>query len=107
MKKFSLRDGKTGIFNNEIYTRKKAGELTDEDKAVLKATQKNIPFKFQKSKWYNLVIRIQGDTMQVSIDGKVAGSFTSKGIAHASKNKPAIVVAKQAMHFDDLVFKTP
>lgn len=107
MKQISLRDGKTGIFNNEIYAKKKAGTLDDKAKAILKATQKNIPFKFQKGKWYHLVIRIQGDTMQVSVDGKVAGSFQSKGIAHASKNKPAIVVAKQAMHFDDLVFKTP
>lgn len=107
MKQISLRDGKTGIFNNEIYAKKKAGTLDDKAKAILKATQKNIPFKFQKGKWYNLVIRIQGDAMQVSVDGKVAGYFQSEGIAHASKNKPAIVVAKQAMHFDDLVFKTP
>ncbi|MCM8541002.1 MAG: DUF1080 domain-containing protein [Lentisphaeraceae bacterium] len=107
MKQISLRDGKTGIFNNEIWAKKKAGKLDEESKAILKASQKVIPYKFQKGKWYSLKIRIQGDVMQVSIDDKVVGSFQSKGIAHSTKNKPAIVVAKQAMHFDDLVIKTP
>jgi len=107
LNQISLQDGKTGVFNNEIYEKKKAGKLDKETAALLKTKSTRIKYDFEKSKWYNLVIRIKGDLMQVFINGKVAGSFQSEGIAHATKNKPALVVAKQAMHFDNLVFKTP
>jgi len=103
----TLQDGKTGVFNNEIYEKRKSGKMDKETSALLKTKSTRIKYSFEKSKWYDLVIRIKGDEMQVFIDGKVAGSFKSDGIAHATKNKPALVVAKQAMHFDNLVFKTP
>lgn len=103
----TLRDGKTGNFKNEIWEKKKAGKLDSETEELLKTKSRNFKHSFESGKWYNLLVRIQKDTMQVLIDDKVVATFTSEGIAHTTKNKPALVVAKQAMHFDDLIIKTP
>lgn len=103
----TLRDGKTGNFKNEIWEKKKAGKLDSETQELLKSKTKDFKFNFEEGKWYSLVIRIQKETMQVLVDDKIIGTFSSEGIAHTTKNKPALVVAKQAMHFDDLIIKTP
>ena len=61
----SMRDGKTGIFKNEIWAKKKAGNLDNATKELLKTKQKNVSRKFEKGKWYKLQIRLKKDLMQV------------------------------------------
>ena len=108
MKDIILMDGKTGVFKKEIFDKKRAsGKLDDATLKMLKTKQKRIKFKFEQGKWYQFAVRIKGDLMQVFIDEKFIAEFRSEGIAHATKNKPALVVDKQAMHIDDVLVKVP
>lgn len=103
----TLRDGATGNFKNSIYKKVKAKQLDAKTKALLKTKQKNIPYKFKKGKWYNLLVRIQGDEMTVFLDGKMLGKHRSDGYAHATKDKLGIVTPKSEMHYDNLKILVP
>ena len=48
------------------------------------------------NEWHDLEVKITGETMQVSIDGKKIGSFESAGIAHSTKSRLRLAVGKQA-----------
>lgn len=105
--KVILRDGKTGVFKNEIYEMRKAGKADAATKALLKTKEASFPVKLKEDTWYAVTIRIKGDLIQLLIDGKQLGSFRSEGIAHATKNKIALVTPKQEMHYDNVVIKVP
>ena len=108
MKDIVLMDGKTGLVKKEIFDKKKAGgKLDAATLKMLKTKQKRVKFKFEQGKWYQFAVRIKGDLMQLFIDDKFIAEFRSEGIAHATKNKPALVVDKQAMHIDDMLIKVP
>ncbi len=106
-KKIILRDGKTGIFKNEIFEMKKAGPLDAATKALLKTKEAGFPVKLKPDQWYSITVRIKDDVMQALIDGKLVGSLRSEGIAHATKDKIGLVAPKQEMHFDNIVVKVP
>lgn len=102
-----LRDGKTGIFKNEIFEMSKAGKLDAATKELLKTKEARFPVKLETNKWYSVSVRIQGDLMQAFIDGKLIGSLRSEGIAHATKDKIGLVTAGQEMHYDNVTVKVP
>lgn len=106
--KVTLRDGKTGVFNNEIFKKRRAKEkLTAEEQAILKRTQAVFPVKLEKDKWYAVTVRIKGDLMQAFIDGKLIGSLRSPGIAHATKDKIGLVTPKESIHYDNVSVRVP
>ena len=106
--KVTLRDGKTGVFNNEIFKKRQSKEkLTAEEQAILKKTQAVFPVKLEKDKWYTVTVRIKGDLMQAFIDGKLIGSLQSPGIAHATKDKIGLVTPKESIHYDNVIVKVP
>jgi len=106
--KVTLRDGKTGVFNNEIFKKRRAKEkLTKAEQAILKRTQATFPVKLEEGKWYTVNVRIKGDLMQAFIDGKLVGSLRSEGIAHQTKDKIGIVTPKQSIHYDNVIVKVP
>ena len=106
-KSLTFKDGKTGIFKNEIWAKKKAGKLDAATTKLLKTKQQKLNYTFKKGEWYKLIIRIKGNEMQAFINGELAGSFKSQGIAHSSKNHLALVTAKQAMHIDNVKVRIP
>ncbi|HAH45577.1 MAG TPA: hypothetical protein DCM07_12120 [Planctomycetaceae bacterium] len=106
--KIILRDGKTGVFNNEICKKRQSKEkLTPEEQAILKKTQAVFPVKLEKNKWYTVTVRIKGDLMQAFIDGRLIGSLQSPGIAHATKDKIGLVTPKESIHYDNVIVKVP
>ncbi len=106
--KVTLRDGKTGVFNNEIFKKRQAKEkLMAEEQAILKKTQAVFPVKLEKNKWYTVTVRIKGDLMQAFIDGRLIGSLQSPGIAHATKDKIGLVTPKASIHYDNVIVKVP
>lgn len=106
--KVTLRDGKTGVFNNEIFKKRRAKEkLTAKEQAILKRTQATFPVKLEEGKWYTVNVRIKGDLMQAFIDGKLVGSLRSEGIAHQTKDKIGLVTPKQSIHYDNVIVKVP
>tara|TARA_R110002095_G_scaffold105757_2_gene92558 strand:- start:8082 stop:8783 length:702 start_codon:yes stop_codon:yes gene_type:complete len=106
--KVTLRDGKTGVFNNEIFKKRQAKEkLTAEEQAILKRAQADFPVKLAQHEWYTVTVRIKGDLMQAFIDGKLIGSLRSEGIAHASKDKIGLVTPKVSIHYDNVKVRVP
>ncbi|HCO21647.1 MAG: hypothetical protein CME31_27805 [Gimesia sp.] len=106
--KVTLRDGKTGVFSNEIFKKRRSKEkLTAEEQTILKKTQADFSVKLDKEKWYTVTVRIKGDLMQAFIDGKLIGSLQSPGIAHATKDKIGLVTPKESIHYDNVIVKVP
>jgi hypothetical protein len=103
----SLSDAKTGGFTLEggLYERKKAKELTDDDKKLLagKAKWTNSPLSLKE--WHTLVVRTAGDEMTASIDGKPVASFTSTGIGHDTKSLVSLTTNLVDIEYDDFSIK--
>jgi hypothetical protein len=99
----NLADAKTGGFNLEggLYDRKKANQLTDDEKKMLASKQKRVPAKIALSEWHTLIVTTSGDTISVSIDGKEVGSFTSAGIAHDTKSLVSLTTNAVDVEYDD------
>ena len=84
----NLADAKTGGFKlvGGLYDRKKAKQLTEDEKKMFAGKRKRISTKVSLNDWHTLVVTTSGDTISVSIDGKEAGHFVSLGIAHDTKS---------------------
>jgi hypothetical protein len=67
--------------------------------------KKVFPVKTAAGKWHDLVVRIQGDTVSVSIDGKEAGAFASEGFAHPTKKMLRLSVPHDAVVDDVKIWK--
>lgn len=103
----NMADAKTGGFNLEggLYDRKKANQLTDDEKKMLASKQKRFPGAVSLNEWHVLVVTTQGDTIRVSINGKDAGSFQSPGIAHDTKSLVSLTTNPVDVHYDDFSVK--
>lgn len=107
-KSVQIHDGKTGIFVKEIRDKRKAGEkLSPDTLAMLKTKSTSIPVDLDTAAWHNLLIRIVGDILTVSIDGKEIGSLKSEGIAHPTKSNMNITTTKREVHYDNFSIKAP
>jgi hypothetical protein len=103
----SVADAKTGGFNLEggIYDRKKANQLTDEEKKMLAAKGTRFPVKLALNDWHTLVVQTKGDEISVAIDGKPVGSFKSPGVAHETKSLVSLTTNAVDVHYDDFTIK--
>jgi hypothetical protein len=103
----NLADAKTGGFNLEggLYDRKKANQLTDEEKKMLAAKAKRVPAKISLGEWHTLVVQTHGDEITVTIDGKEAGSFKSPGINHDTKSLISLTTNAVDVEYDDFSIK--
>ncbi len=103
----NLSDAKTGGFNLEggLYDRKKANQLTAEDKAMLSTKAKTFPVSLSLQEWHTLVVQTKGDELSVSIDGKPVGSFKSAGITHDTKSLVSLTTNAVDVHYDDFSVK--
>lgn len=106
--KLTLYDGKTGIFKKEIRDKRKAGEKLDEaTQAMLQTKTSRHDLKLDPQAWHDLRIRIEGDVMQVFIDGEKAGQLKSEGIAHASKSNMNLTTVDREVHYDHFALRAP
>lgn len=103
----NLADAKTGGFNLEggLYERKKANQLTEDEKKMLAAKAKRLPTKISLQDWHTLVVQTKGDTITVSIDGKEAGGFQSAGIAHDTKSLISLTTIPVDVEYDEFSIK--
>ena len=103
----NLSDAKTGGFNLEggFYDRKKANQLTPEDKKMLAAKQTRAQTKISLDEWHTLVVTTSGDTIRVSIDGTEVCSFSSPGIAHDTKSLVSLTTNAVDVEYDDFSIK--
>ncbi len=102
----SVADAKTGNFRNDIYEKRKSpAGLSAEEKAELQTKAKNFPGKLALQDWHTLVVRTKGDTVEVNIDGKLAGTFQSEGIAHETKTLVSLTTNRVDVQYDDFSIK--
>ena len=103
----NLADAKTGGFDltGGLYDRKKANQLTADEKKMLASKAKRLPVKLSLEEWHTLVVETQGDELLVSIDGKDVGSFKSEGIAHDTKSLVSLTTNGVDVHYDDFSLK--
>ena len=103
----NLADAKTGGFDlsNGLYDRKKANQLTEDEKKMLTTKQKRVPSKISLNDWHTLVVQTQGDTINISIDGKEVGSFQSPGITHDTKSLISLTTNPVDVEYDDFSLK--
>lgn len=103
----TMSDAKTGGFTleNGLYDRKKANQLTEDEKKMLATKSKREPVKLKLEEWHTLVTRTQGDEVEVLIDGKKAGSFKSEGIAHETKSLVSLTTNPVDVEYDDFSIK--
>jgi hypothetical protein len=102
-----LSDAKTGGFDltGDLYARKKANQLTDEEKKLLATKQQRFPVKISLQDWHTLVVQTEGDEIRVSIDGQSVGSFKSLGIRHDTKSLVSLTTNPIDVHYDDFSLK--
>jgi hypothetical protein len=102
----TVADAKMGNFKNEYYEKRSKPEgLSAEDKAFLQTKTKNFPVKVSLQDWHTLIARTKGDEVEVTIDGKVVGSFTSEGITHDSKSLVSLTTNRVDVQYDDFSIK--
>ncbi len=93
----TIKDEKTGIFRNDIFEMKKKDEKT---LAYLKTKEFSVPLKLVPKRWYPLEIKVHGESLQVFLDSSLLASFSSEGIAHSTKDRPAFVVSGKYVQLD-------
>lgn len=106
-KSVNLSDAKTGGFNLEggLYDRKKANQLTADDKKMLASKAKAFPVDLKLQGWHTLSITTKGEEIAVSIDGKAVGSFTSEGVGHDHKTLVSLTTNQVDVNYDDFSIK--
>ena len=103
----NLADAKTGGFDlsNGLYDRKKANQLTEDEKKMLATKQTRVAAKISLNDWHTLIVTTSGDTISVSIDGKETGSFKSPGINHDTKSLISLTTNPVDVEYDDFSIK--
>ena len=103
----NIADAKTGGFDlaNGLYDRKKANQLTADEKKMLATKQSRVPTKISLTEWHTLVVQTNGDELTVSIDGKPVGSFKSSGITHDTKSLISLTTNPVDVEYDDFSIK--
>ena len=99
-----IRDLKTGRMRLDVRDRAKAKRLTPADRKLLKTKEQRFPLALEADVWHDLEIQLVGDTMQVRIDGKLAGEFSSEGIGHPTKRRIRLAVNREAWVDDVEIF---
>ncbi len=81
----SIDDLKTGGANQKFAQKKKEKTLTPEDKKVIAGSKKTFPADLESGKWHSVLVTVKADQVDVSIDAKPIGGFSSPGFAHPKK----------------------
>ncbi|MDF1740695.1 MAG: hypothetical protein P1U86_16155 [Verrucomicrobiales bacterium] len=96
-----IADQKTGEMNLELRNAKKNGTLTNEQRKAVSAKGKTFPNPVSLNEWHQIYVTVKGEELTCSIDGELAGSFSSEGFAHETKTLLRLLVAKNA-YVDDV-----
>lgn len=101
-----LQDLKTGNMRLDIREARQAKTpLTDEQKQALKGKEKSIPNALEAGKWHDLLVTVEGDTLNVSLNGQKVGSHSSPGIAHPTKRLLRLAVPRNAVVDDVKIYR--
>ncbi|MCC6357040.1 MAG: hypothetical protein IT577_24400 [Verrucomicrobiae bacterium] len=93
-----LIDHKTGGMRNDIREARAAKRtLTAEQRQALVGKTKTSALRTETGKWHDLLVTIRGDELSISVDGRLATSLQSPGIAHPTKRLLRLSVPRNAI----------
>ncbi|MBG88856.1 MAG: hypothetical protein CMO80_18405 [Verrucomicrobiales bacterium] len=98
-----ITDLKTGRMNKAIREARQSGKATAAQKKLIENRSKRFKTKLKPDTWHDLEVGIQGERMQVKIDGKSIGTFSSPGIGHPTKSRLRLSVNRSAWVDDVLI----
>lgn len=105
-KRISVSDDMTGGMNLKVRAMRQSKTLTKEQQntlaTILQNTQASAAIKLSPDQWYRLRVRIDGDVMTASLDGKPVVKLASPGIDHPTKTKLGMTVSGETIDFDNL-----
>ncbi len=105
-KQVLFQDLKTGNMRLDIQTARLAKKaLTAEQQQALQGKQKSVPRPIEIGQWHELLVKVAGDELSVTIDGKAVGSFKSPGIAHPTKKQLRLAVPRNAVVDDVKIWR--
>ena len=105
-KQVLFQDLKTGSMRLDIQTARTAKKpLTAEQQQALQGKQKAVARSIEIGQWHELLVKIAGDELSITLDGKVVGSFKSAGIAHPTKRQLRLAVPRNAVVDDVKVWR--
>ena len=96
-KQVLLQDLATGGMRLDIQTARQAKQkLTADQQQVLVGKEKKIPATLAVGEWHDLLVKISGDELAVTVDGQLMGTLKSPGIAHPTKRMLRLAVPRNA-----------
>lgn len=105
-KQVLLQDLATGNMRLDIHTARKAKQkLTADQQAALTGKDKKIPATLALNTWHDLLVKISGDELTVTVDGQVMGTLKSPGIAHPTKKMLRLAVPRNAVVDDVKIWR--
>jgi len=93
--KVVVDDKKSGVMNTKFHEAWKARTLTPEQKAFIASQKKTFSNTLETGKWHELLVKITGSMVSVSIEGKLVESVTSEGVAHPTKRMVRLSVPRE------------
>jgi hypothetical protein len=105
-KQVLFQDLKTGNMRLDIQTARTAKQkLNEEQQQALNGKQKAVPYALALGQWHDLLLKVSGDEMTVTVDGKMVGTFKSPGIAHSTKRTLRLAVPRNAVVDDVKIWR--
>lgn len=105
-KQVLLQDLATGGMRLDIHTARTAKQkLTADQQAALTGKEKKIPATLALKEWHDLLVKITGDELSVTVDGKLVGALKSPGIAHPTKKMLRLAVPRNAVVDDVKIWR--
>lgn len=105
-KQVVFQDLKTGGMRLDIQTARQAKQkLTADQEAALKGKQRTVAHASAIGQWHELLVKVAGDELSVSIDGQAIGSFKSPGIAHPTKRMLRLAIPRNAVVDDVKIYR--
>jgi hypothetical protein len=99
-----ITDLKTGQMDLNIRELRQTKKLTEAQQNELKTKTKRFPHALEAGKWHTVLATVKGDTLTVSIDGKVVGSFAAAGIAHPTKRMLRLAIHRNVVVDDVKIY---
>ena len=104
VKTTEITDLKTGQMDLNIRELRQTKKLTEAQQNELKTKTKRFPHALEAGKWHTVLATVKGDTLTVSIDGKVVGSFAAAGIAHPTKRMLRLAIPRNVVVDDVKIY---
>lgn len=105
-KQVLLQDLATGNMRLDLRTTRQAKQpLSAEQQAALVGKERKLPAALAVGIWHDLLVKVSGDELSVTIDGTLVGQLKSPGIAHPTKRVLRLAVPRNAVVDDVKIWR--